>query len=474
MNPMGIAGRIARTLPLIFLSAGALLLSGCGKQAPPAYQVGLEVWGLFDDSDAYQEALSAYRQVATAHLSSVEYRKMTPETYRDDLLNAFAEGNGPDVFLIRSSWLPLIRNLIVPAPAYQVTEKEFRDAFVDVVADDLVVDGEIYGAPLSVDSLALYYNKSLFNAAGITSPPSTWDELIADSVILNSLDENGRFDRSAISLGTARNINRSTDILLALATQYGLASRNDGFSDSVSVSSEPMRQALSFYSGFSEIGSGRYSWNPDQHYSVDAFYEGNLAMMINYSWQIDAIRRKNGKLDFGTAPFPMLTEGEPSNYANYWMFVVAKNKSAPSTGNQQATFPVDRYSDIRIHESWQFLKYLTFPHPDGKIVLRNALDLASVAEVPISVDPAKSFLLKTGQPAARRDLVEVQKADPFLAPFATGNLVARDWRVGETEQVEEILADTIESVNRGERTVESALSSAESRINPIQRKALEN
>jgi ABC-type glycerol-3-phosphate transport system substrate-binding protein len=471
---MGIAGRIVRTLPLIFLSAGALLLSGCGKQAPPAYRVDLEVWGLFDDSDSYQEAFNAYQQVAGTHLSSVEYRKMTPETYRDDLLNAFAEGNGPDVFLIRSSWLPLFRNLIVPAPSYQVTEKEFRDAFVDVVADDLVVDGEIYGAPLSVDSLALYYNKSLFNAAGITSPPSTWDELIADSVILNSLDENGRFDRSAISLGTARNINRSTDILLALATQYGLAFGNDGFSDSVSVSSEPMRQALSFYSGFSEIGSGRYSWNPDQHYSVDAFYEGNLAMMINYSWQIDAIRRKNGKLDFGTAPLPRLTEGESSNYANYWMFVVAKNKSAPNVGGQQSAFPADRYSDIRIHESWQFLKYLTFPHLDGKIVLRNALDLTSMAEAPISVDPAKSFLLKTGQPAARRDLVEFQKADPFLAPFATGNLVARDWRVGETEQVEEILADTIESVNRGERTVESALSSAESRIIPIQRKVSEN
>ncbi len=464
---------IAGILPLLLLSSGALFLSGCGKQAPPAYQVGLEVWGVFDDTDAYQEALGAYREAAGAHVSSVSYRKMSDETYREDLLNAFAEGNGPDVFLIRNSWLPLFRNLIAPAPAYQVSEKEFRDAFVDVAANDLVVDGNVYGAPLSVDSLALYYNKSLFNAAGITAPPSTWDELVEDAGLLNSVDEYGNITRSAIALGTAKNINRSTDILLALATQYGLRPMRstDGFSDGISLSSEPMRQALSFYTGFSDIGSDRYSWNADRHYSIDAFYEGDLAMMINYSWQIDAIRRKNAKLDFGTAPLPQLSGANPSNYANYWMFVVAKNKAAPTADQQKITFPVDRYGDIRIHESWQFLHYLTFPHPDASIVLRNAIDPTLSLGVPIPFDPAKSFLKKTGQPAARRDLIEAQKNDPFLAPFSTGNLIAKDWRVGEVEQAESVLADTIESVNRGERTVESALSSADGRIQPIQSKA---
>lgn len=466
--------RLLRAFSVVLLPAAAFVLSGCGKVTPPAYRVDLEIWGTFDDSDAYQESLNAYQEVARAHLGSISYRKKAPETYKEDLLNAFAEGNGPDVFLIRSSWLPLFKNLIVAAPEYQVSEKEFRDAFVDVVANDLVVDGKMYGAPLSVDSLALYYNKDLFNAAGITTPPTTWEELITDARLLNSVDYYGNIRQSAVSLGTAKNINRSTDILLAMAGQYGLRGLPKGFSDDLSVSSEAMRNALTFYSGFSSIGSDRYSWNADQHYSIDAFYEGNLAMMVNYSWQIDAIRKKNAKLNFGVAPLPQLTGAAPSNYANYWMFVVAKDKKAPSSDSGRTVFPAGKYNDIRVHESWQFLHYLAFPHPGMKETLRNALSLQSFTDAAIAIDPAKAYAEKTRQPAARRDLLEMQKKDPWLAPFATGNLVAKDWRVGEVENVESILAEAIESVNRGEAAVQQALSVAGAQVDKIQRKVSDN
>jgi len=462
--------RILFALPVI---ASSVFLSGCGKAAPPAYQVNLEVWGVLDDSESFQVPINTYQEIGKAHVGSVIYKKKTPETYREDLLNAFAEGTGPDVFLIRSSWLPLFKNLIVPAAEYQVSEKEFRDSFVDVAADDLIVDKKIYGAPMSVDSLALYYNKDLFNAAGITTPPSTWDEVVSDAKLLNSIDVNGNIRQSAISLGTAKNINRSTDILLALATQYGLTSRPNGFSDDMNVSSEPVQNALSFYSGFSSLGIGRYSWNANQHYSVDSFYEGNLAMMVNYSWQMDAIRKKNAKLNFGVAPLPQVSATTPSNYANYWVYVVAKDKKAPTADRQKITFPVAKYNDIRIHESWQFLHYLAFPHPGMKVVLRNALDPTFSIEAAFKEDPAKSFLAKTRQPSARRDLIEEQKKDPWLAPFAYGNLIAKDWRVGETEQVEGVLSDAIESVNRGENTVNQVLSSAYTQIMQLQRKVLE-
>lgn len=462
---------VLRTLYVLPFLTAALFLSGCGKALPPSYRVDLEIWGTIDDSDAYQAAMGEYQNTAKAHIGSVSYRKKAPETYREDLLNAFAEGNGPDMFFIRSSWLPLFKNLIVPAPEYQTSEKEFRDAFVDVAADDLVVNGKTYGVPMSVDSLSLYYNKDLFNAAGITTPPTTWGELVADVRLLNSIDYYGNIRQSAISLGTAKNINRSTDILLAMANQYGLRTRANGFSDEVNVTSDPMRNALSFYSGFASIGSDRYSWNADQHYSVDAFYEGNLAMMINYSWQMDAIRKKNAKLNFGVASLPQLNTAAPSNYANYWVLVVAKDKKAPVASSGKVTFPVAKYNDIRIHESWQFLHYLAYPHPGMTEILRNALAPDSAVEVTLKNDPAKEYVIKTGQPAARRDLIEEQKKDPWLAPFAVGNLIARDWRVGEVEAAEGILADVIESVNRGEVVAQQALSIASTQIDKLQRKA---
>lgn len=452
-------------VPVLF---GAVFLSGCSDNAKPIpYKVDLEIWGLFDESSAYQEILTSFRDLNKEHINTITYRKMSEETYQEDIVRAFAEGKGPDIFLIRNSWLPKFESLIAPAPSYQFSEKEYRDAFADVVAHDFIVDGKAYGAPLSVDSLALYYNKDLFNAAGIANPPSTWDEFLVDSKALSSVDTYGNIVQSGAALGTAKNINRSPDILLALALQRGAKVDSKGSSDTFPIAGDSMNQALEFYSQFSKIGSEAYSWNSRQHYSIDAFYEGNLAMMINYSWHMDTIRRKNAKLNFAVAPLPQVSGSQPSNYANYWSFVVAKNKVAPVIPEgRPAPFPAGKYNDLRVHESWQFLHYFAFPHPEKSITLRNPLSKTSVP-VSLKDDPAKVYLDKTKKPAARRDLIEEQKRDPWFAPFASGNLLAKSWRIGEIERAEGVLAEAVESVDRGENTLRGALSSADTQIRAI-------
>ncbi len=87
-----------------------------------------------------------------------------PETYKEDLLEAFATGKGPDIFMVRNAWRESFENKTAPAPQVVISEKEYRDALVDVAATDFLnKDNQIYGIPLSVDSLALYYtgNKEL-------------------------------------------------------------------------------------------------------------------------------------------------------------------------------------------------------------------------------------------------------------------------------------------------------------------------
>lgn len=462
--------KLSKFAAFVLIPFSAALLSGCGKEVAVPYKVDLEVWGVFDDSNTYDSALSEYRKVNGNHVGNIAYRKMSEDTYRDDLIRAFAEGKGPDIFMIRNSWLPLFANLIAPAPEYQTNEKEFRDTFVDVAADDSIVDGKIYAAPLSVDSLALYYNKDIFDAAGITSPPSTWDDLLLDAKLLSIVDPYGNITQSGVALGTAKNINRSTDILLALALQRGSEVQPEKFGNAVRISDESMSKSLDFYSRFAAIGSEYYAWNPRQHYSIDAFYEGTLGMMINYSWHADTIRKKNAKLDFAVAPLPQVSGAKPSNLANYWTFVVAKNKQEPSvSGDQKPSFPAGRYNLLRTHESWQFLHYLAFPHPSGSITLRNPLSPTLSAVVAVKDDPAASYLEKAKKPSARRDLVEKQKNDQWLAPFSYGNLIAKSWRPGDIEKAEGILAEAIESVNRGENTSQSALQTAESQIKLLSR-----
>ncbi len=452
---------------------GTFFLSGCGfKDAKPEpYQVKLEMWGVFDDSDAYNEIISQYRAL-NPYVGDITYRKLPVETYKEDLLDALAAGKGPDIFMIRNSWRETFEDKIALAPEYMLNEKQFRDAFVDVAATDFVDEGKIYGAPLSVDSLALYYNKDIFNAAGISRPPVTWEELGDILGRLNFIDQFGNITQSAIALGTAYNINRSTDILSALMLQKkgDISRQNDG--KNISLSDQRSREAFDFYTQFSRLNSASYSWNPRLHYSIDAFYEGTLAMMINYSWQYPAIKQKNAKLNFGIAPLPQFVGEQPENVANYWGLVVSKNKvksdAKQATASAAPKVDPEKENFLRVHESWQFLNFFTFPHTNNTMTFRNGLS-GTTKDLALPFDPAKKYLAKTLKPAARRDLVEEQKNDVVLSSFAAGNLIAKNWYQGNMEGVEAILAEAIETVSSGQKSLHEALDTASKRINVLKR-----
>lgn len=455
--------RLRLVLSVSLLGFGSLFLAGCGED-PVAYSINLEVWGVFDDSDAYTEAFKAYTE-RNPYVKGITYRKLSEQTYKEELIDAMASGRGPDIFMIRNTWVDTFTDKAVPAPSNLITEKEFRDAFVDVVVEDSIRDeGKIYAVPLSADSLALYYNKDLFNAAGISAPPTTWEEFITLATRLTEIDEFGNITQSGAAFGTAYNINRSTDVVMALAAQSGA-----DFSANRIGGDSGMTKALEFYTQFARSGSSRYTWNPRLHYSIDAFYEGTLAMMANYSWHYQTIRQKNAKFNFAVAPLPQFAGSKPANFANYWTFAVAKNKTEPATtsARDKTSVPPGRYQEVRTREAWQLLKFLTFPHLGDKVTLYNVVSGTS-KEFALPDDPAAGYLERTKKPAARRDLIERQKADVQLAPFSLGNLIARTWRPGNPEAVETILAEGIDAVNRGERTIGETLTVFKNRLNQFQ------
>ena len=463
-------GRVVGGVLFVFAT---VLLSGCGfkSSGPEKYQVSLEIWGVFDDSDAYTQAIADYRKI-NPYVKDIQYRKLSPETYKEDLINAFASGKGPDIFMIRNSWRAPFEDKIAPAPSTLLTEREYRAALVDVAASDFIgTENKIYGIPLSVDSLALYYNKDLFNAAGISQAPTTWDEVSADVRRLISIDQFGTITRSGIALGTGANINRASDVLTALMLQLGSdlgGARSPGSNNNSNLNSPPALQAFDFYTKFSRIGSGDYTWNARQHYSIDAFYEGTAAMMINYSWQYETLKQKNAKLNIGVAPLPQFNKDAPVNLANYWGYAVSKEKGNQGRANQSLVSDGEKQNALRVFESWQFLKFFALQGEKKSITLVNGLS-GTTKDFPLVNDPTKEYLNKTHKPAARRDLIAAQQNDIALAPFAYGNLIAKNWYQGSPEAVDGILIDMIDSVVRGEKSAQDALSVSTNRINLLAR-----
>jgi multiple sugar transport system substrate-binding protein len=458
----------------IFAILALALVSGCGckKTSVKQYDLQLEVWGLFDDSDVYSEIFDTYTKI-NPNVSRITYRKFTPETYKKDLIEALASGQGPDIFLISNTWLPGFLDKTYPAPETVLNEQRFRNNFVDVAINDFLYQGKVFAVPLTVDSLGLYYNKDLFNEAGITAPPQTWDEFVADCKKLSKVSSDGRILQSGAALGTAYNINRSTDVLglLMLQNQTEMVDRNssqatfDRSTNRNGVNISPGENSLKFYTQFARSGGDSpYSWNPQMHYSIDAFSEGTLAMMFNYSWHRDTITSKAPKLNFEVAPVPQLSGNPEADYANYWGFTVAKNKKINSPGAANpALLPVT--DEIRVAESWKFLNYLTTRPEQSLGQAATALGIKNT--IPLDFDPAKLYLQLTRKPAGRKDLIEIQKTDPKIGVFAAQNLIAKSWYQTDPESIEIILAEMIDKVNRGQAGAEEAIRAAASQVSQL-------
>ncbi|MFC1623224.1 ABC transporter substrate-binding protein [Patescibacteria group bacterium] len=461
--------KIKKIFSLILISVVSISLSGCiFKEKTPDVKVDLEIWGVFNEGNDFSDAIRAYKEI-NPFVGEIKYRKFATGDYKKDLIDALAAGNGPDIFMINNSWIAEFENKVTVAPDDILVEKEFRENFVDaVVTDFLSLDGKILATPLSVDSLALYYNKDIFNANGVTSPPKTWDEFVEISRKITKVNDFGDIIQSGAAMGSVSNINRSTDIINLLLFQNGVKmptrqspemnlTKTTQSGEQVTSSGT---NAIEFYTRFANPNTPTYSWSIDEsvHYSLDEFYEGDLGMMINFSWQYETIKSKNSKLNFAIAPVPQLNPSNPVNVANYWAFAVSKNKTIedPRVTNE-----------IRTHEAWQFLRFLTV-RSNGKFNVVSPLT-GAVKSFGIGIDPAKVYLERTSNPAARRDLIEEQKNDPILGSFAAGNLIARSWIRANPELIEGVWESVISDINRGNVSVNQGIDILRNRINRLLR-----
>ncbi len=405
-----------------------LILRGVG--GGQVQKVNLEFWGVFDESSAFTGVIKGYQ--ALNPNVKVFYKKYAYEDYEKSLIDALAAGTGPDVFMIANNWLPKHGDKLKPLPAKIAglkqplfTIKDFQDQFVEVAYNDLVDNSQIYAMPLYADTLALYYNKDLFNTAGITRPPANWEEFNSDVELLTKLDTSGNITQSGAAIGTAKNINRSIDILMALMIQSGVkmvsAERtNATFSKGVN-NVQVGETALKYYTDFASPKVRTYTWNDAKHYSIDAFAQGETAMMFNYAYQAPVLKAKASRLNFGVVPMPQISSTDIKNYANYWAAGVSN---------------ASKQSD----EAWKFIAYLT------------------------SKEGATSYLNATQRPSARRDLIDLQRSDIDLGLFAVQALTAKSWYEVDSTAIENIFADMIDDVNFGRYSVREALTKAESKV----------
>jgi len=446
----------------LFLLAAFLVTSGFGcKGADQATQdamkpITLVYWRVFDDVDAFQDIITKYK--ALHPYINIEYRKLRYEEYETELLNALAEDRGPDILSLHNTWLVKYQSRLTPLPAtitlpYPVmkgvikqevvpelrttnslTLKELRDNFVDAVARDVVLDdGKIYGLPLSIDTLAMYYNRDLFNNAGISQAPAYWNkEFLQDIKKLTRLNEDKDIVQAGAALGGGSNVNRFSDILAVLMLQNGAVIMNDSGRVVFNIVPEAMEnsgynpglEALRFYTDFANPTKESYAWNAALPNSLDMFISGNLAVMFSYAYDLPTIRARAPKLNFSVAKLPQIEGNPPTNinFANYWVEAVSKKSEHPN-------------------EAWDFIQFMT------------------------KAEQAKSYLEKAKKPTALRVLVSEQKSDGELGVFADQVLTAKSWYKGNNvKAAEDAVREMIEAALSGVSQLQNIIDNAAAKI----------
>lgn len=423
---------------LILLSSS--VLTGClrrknfepsGASLPP---INLSMFGLFDSEEIYQPAIQTFRTQSGGRQINVTYKKFIgPEEYLDLIINELAEGEGPDIFMMHNSWFPKHYKKLTPAPSSIVTPEVFRNLFVEVAANDLIIPDEngveqVWGLPLYVDTLALYYNKDHLEDAipSQGKPSSTWTGIQNDVSLLNREDQSfERFERSGIALGRSDNILRAYDILLSMMLQYKVDFYNEDLSKVAFANDPNAIAALNMFTSFALPSQKNYSWNrfladPESGgKEITTFASGKTSMIMGYSYAyqdiVDEINRLKSLGEKTVDPnvirvqeTPQVFDPETSAetreaYASYFVPVVSRTSEYPE-------------------EAWSFLTNL------------------------VSEDFLMEYNKETHRPSALRSLITDQMADPIYGVFAAQVGYANSVPVADPQAYESIFLAGVDKI----------------------------
>ncbi|MCR8726127.1 ABC transporter substrate-binding protein [Frigidibacter sp. ROC022] len=301
-------------------------LAGVATLAGTANAEDLTIWTLNYSSDAQVAALDASeaRFEASHPGVNVEIVKRGTDEHKTALRVAAGSDTGPDVYFMWAG-LGLGGEYVKAGLSLDLTKYYEKYGWSDRVSTPSLAFVEAYGpgmngAPYRFTGEAVYYNKSLYEKAGITSEPQTYEELVAAA---EKLKEAGI---PAFTFGGTVNwhVMRLMDVLLE--TTCGAETHDALTGMTLDWSTTPCATEA-----FQELKmwSENYILSPfmgiDNRQSTSLFLSGRAAMMLEGDWQVNVIKEGANLDDFAVYPFPTGT-GRLYGFAEY-LYISTKSKN---------------------------------------------------------------------------------------------------------------------------------------------------
>lgn len=414
-----IGAGVVVVIVIVLILVGVLPGLQSPTDKPPA--VTLTVWGI-DDQPAFNALIDGYKKIRPN--ASVLYAQIPEASYEENLVNSLAAGTGPDVFMIPNGLIRKHGGKMLAAPANQLSLGMLRQLFPQVVEQNLVVQNQIYSLPLYLDTLALFYNKDIFDAKTISLPPQTWKDFQNIIPKIRENNESNQIVKAAAAIGGSKiSIKSASDILNLLMMQFGNPKATT--EESINFDDQGL-QALNFYLQFANPVSPSYTWNDNLGSSIDNFSQGKTAMIFAYNGDAPLIKAKSPFLNFGIAAMPQFNLSQPVNQPNYWGLAVSRQ-------TKKAVW------------AWDFIINTT----TNQLIIENYIQIKD-------------------QSPGLRTLIQNYVNDPNLGVFVKQALTARAWPEPDHNLVGQSFSNGIASVLTGQVSPKQALDRITNEINALQ------
>ena len=237
----------------------------------------------------------------------VEYIAGRFAEHHTKLLTMMAGGAAPDVFFLGAE--PFYRDFQKRDVLYDITsffDSEFDlDEFIPLDQEKMLINGHIYGISSCIVAPVLYYNKQMFEEAGIPSPPSnpdeawTWDEFVSVAKKL-TIEKGGR----VVQFGAYGFENIPPWIPMVWSNQGQIF--NEDYSRCTLADDANAKEALQRILDLRKV----HKASPDSSYmenigmsAAQMLQTGRVAMLADGSWALQEL----SQMDFpvGVAPLPV-------------------------------------------------------------------------------------------------------------------------------------------------------------------------
>jgi multiple sugar transport system substrate-binding protein len=335
-----------KSLSILLIISMLLVFSAVSMAETEVRIVG---WGGTDQS-IVEELINLFVVPELADEGIIAVYEPIVDDFQKNLINSLSAGTAGDLFYMDIFWAEYIikAGQVEPLDDYLAKSDVIsKEDIIPSLLDAFTFDGKAYGIPKDFNSLALVYNKDLFDVAYIQYPNEndTWDDL--ENKLAKVVEA---FDGEVTGLALAPEFARFG----AFAYAAGWEPFVDG---KTNLMDPAFKEAFNWYTGLKEKGLGVMPADIGQGWGGGALSTEKVAAALEGAWILGFLRDNAPNLKYGVTLLPKNPgTGQPGNF----IYTVAWGINAKSK-NKDAAFKVMEALTSPAAQQWVLERGLAIP-----------------------------------------------------------------------------------------------------------------